>query len=72
MGKSTDYSSMYKAYNDKQLKKDYKNYTKKIREAEDELSDYEDKWYNKFASMETALSKLQSQQSSISSLLGSN
>lgn len=72
MGKSTDYSSMYKAYNDKQLKKDYKNYTKKISEAEDELSDYEDKWYNKFASMETALSKLQSQQSSISSLLGSN
>lgn len=72
MGKSTDYSSMYKAYNDKQLKKDYENYTKKISEAEDELSDYEDKWYNKFASMETALSKLQSQQSSISSLLGSN
>lgn len=72
MGKSTDYSSMYKAYNDKQLKKDYENYTKKISEAEDELSDYEDKWYDKFASMETALSKLQSQQSSISSLLGSN
>lgn len=72
MGKSTYYSSMYKAYNDKQLKKDYENYTKKISEAEDELSDYEDKWYNKFASMETALSKLQSQQSSISSLLGSN
>lgn len=72
MGKSTDYSSMYKAYNDKQLKKDYENYTKKISEAEDELSDYEDRWYDKFASMETALSKLQSQQSSIAGLLGNN
>lgn len=72
MSESTDYSSIYKVYNDKQLKKDYNDYTKKISDAEDELNDYEDRWYNKFSKMEVALSKLQSQTSSISSMLGSN
>lgn len=72
IGRSTDYSSMYKAYNDKQLKKDYDNYTKKIKDAEDKLSKYEDKWYDKFSKMETALSKLQSNQSIVSSMLGMN
>lgn len=72
MRESTEYSSIYKVYNDKQLKKDYKDYTKKISDAEDELNDYEDRWYNKFSKMEVALSKLQSQTSSISSMLGSN
>ena len=72
MSASTDYSSIYKVYNDKQLKKDYNDYTTKISDAEDELNDYEDRWYNKFSKMEVALSKLQSQTSSISSMLGSN
>lgn len=72
MSESTDYSSIYKVYNDKQLKKDYNDYTTKISDAEDELNDYEDRWYNKFSKMEVALSKLQSQTSSISSMLGSN
>lgn len=72
MSESTEYSSIYKVYNDKQLKKDYKDYTTKISDAEDELNDYEDRWYNKFSKMEVALSKLQSQKSSISSMLGSN
>lgn len=71
MGKSTEYSSIYKAYNDKQLKKDYESYTKKIKEAEKKLNDYEDKWYNKFSAMEVALSKLQSQTNSITQMLGS-
>lgn len=70
MGESTEYSSIYKVYNDKQLKKDYDNYTKKIKDAEQKLSDYEDKWYDKFSKMETALSKLQSNQSIVSSMLG--
>lgn len=72
MSASTYYSSIYKVYNDKQLKKDYNDYTTKISDAEDELNDYEDRWYNKFSKMEVALSKLQSQTSSISSMLGSN
>lgn len=67
---STDYSSIYKVYNDKQLKKEYDDYTKKIKEAEQKLSDYEDKWYDKFAAMETAMSKMQSNQNAVSSMLG--
>jgi len=70
MSKTSEYSSIYKVYNDKQLKKDYDNYTKQIKEAEEKLSDYEDKWYDKFSKMETALSKLQSNQSIVSSMLG--
>ncbi len=70
MSTTSDYSSIYKVYNDKQMKKDYDNYTKKIKEAEKKLSDYEDRWYDKFSKMETALSKLQSNQSIVSSMLG--
>ena len=69
MGESTDYSSIYKVYNDKKLKSDYDDYTKKIKEAEDELNDYEDRWYEKFSAMETALAKLQSNSSVVSSML---
>lgn len=71
MSQTSTYSSVYKVYNDKQLKSDYDNYTKKIKEAEEELSDYEDKWYDKFAAMETALAKLQSNSSAVTSMLGS-
>lgn len=70
MMESTDYSSIYKVYNDKKLKKDYDDYAKRIKDAEKELSDYEDKWYDKFAAMEVALSKLQSQSNSVASMLG--
>lgn len=70
MGKTTTYSSIYKVYNDKQLKKDYDDYTKRIKEAEEELSDYEDKWYEKFSAMEVALSKLQSNSNAVTSMLG--
>ena len=66
----TDYSSMYKVYNDRQMTKEYENYTKKIKEAEKELSAYEDKWYKKFSAMEVALSKLQSNSNAVTSMLG--
>ena len=68
--KPTDYRSIYKVYEDKRLKTEYDDYTKKISAAEEELNDYEDKWYDKFSAMEVALSKLQSNQNSISSMLG--
>ncbi len=67
---STDYSSMYKVYDDKKLKEEYDDYTQKIKDAEKELSDYEDKWYDKFSAMEVALSKLQSNQNTVSAMLG--
>ena len=68
--KATDYSSIYKVYEDKRMKTEYDDYTKKIKEAEQKLSDYEDKWYKKFSAMEVALSKLQSNQNTITSMLG--
>lgn len=64
------YSSVYKVYNDKQLKTEYESYTKKIKEAEKELNAYEDKWYKKFSAMEVALSKLQSNTNAVTSMLG--
>ncbi len=70
MMKSTDYSSMYKVYDDKRLKEEYDDYTKKIADAEEKLNDYEDRWYEKFSAMEVALSKLQSNQNAVSSMLG--
>ena len=72
MMKSTDYSSMYKVYDDKRLKEEYEDYDEKIKEAEDKLSDYEDKWYDKFSAMEVALSKLQSNQNAVTSMLGTS
>ena len=66
----TEYSSAYTAYEDVRMKKEYDDYTAKIKELEKKLSDYEDKWYQKFAQMETALAKLQSSASAVTSLLG--
>lgn len=66
----TEYSSAYKVYNDKSMQKDYDDYTTKIADLEAKLKDYEDKWYKKFGAMETALAKLQSNASAVTSLLG--
>lgn len=65
---STSYSSIYKVYNDKQMKSDYSSYTTKIAELEEKLTAAEDRYYAKFAAMETALSKLTSNQNAVSSL----
>ena len=48
----------------------YDDYTVKIKELEKKLADYEDKWYAKFAAMETALAKMQNNASAVTSLLG--
>ena len=66
----TEYSSAYTIYEDVKMKSEYDSYTSKIKELEKKLADYEDKWYAKFAKMETALSKLQSNVSAVTSLLG--
>lgn len=71
LGASSDYSSSSSWFEDKKYKTDISGYTSKISDAEDKLSAYEDKYYKKFASMETALAKLESSTSSITSLLGS-
>ena len=65
-----DYRSYGNVYDDLKLKADYDDYTTKIADLEEKLQDYEDKWYSKFAAMETALAKMQSNSSAITSLLG--
>lgn len=64
------YRSYGNFYDDKKMKSDYDDYTSKISDLEDKLNDYEDKWYSKFSKMETALAKLQSNSSAVTSLLG--
>lgn len=64
------YSSAMTVYDDKKMQKDYDDYTTKIKELEKKLADYEDKWYSKFAAMETALAKMQNNASAVTSLLG--
>lgn len=69
--KSTTLNSAYTVYNDKQMQSDYNDYEDKIDDWEEKISDMEDSYYKKFSEMETALAKLQSTTSSLSSLLGS-
>lgn len=64
------YRSFGNFYDDKKMKTDYDDYKTKIADLEDKLADYEDKWYAKFSAMETALAKLQSNASAVTSLLG--
>ena len=68
--KGTEFSSVYKVYDDKKMKEEYDGYTTKIAEAEKKLQEYEDKWYKKFSAMETAMAKMQSNASAVTALLG--
>lgn len=67
---TNDFSSYNTAYNDKLMKEQYTKYTSKIEKQEERLTAMENKWYAKFTAMETALAKLQSNQSAVSALLG--
>lgn len=69
--KRTSLSSSYTIYNDKQMDTQQTEYKKLIKEWEQKLSDKEDYYYNKFSSMETAMAKLNSTQSSLSGYFGS-
>lgn len=67
---SSSLSSIYTVYNDKEMASEYSDYTDLIKKWEEKLQDKEDYYYKKFSSMETALSKLNSQTSSLSGLFG--
>lgn len=69
--KSTSMKSIYNVYNDKEMASEYSDYTDLIKKWEDKLTEQEDYYYKKFSAMETALTKLQSQTSSLSNLFGS-
>ena len=62
---SSSVSSAYTLYNDKQMTKEYTSYTSKISDKEDEITKWEDYYYKKFSSMESALAKLNQTPSSL-------
>jgi flagellar hook-associated protein 2 len=64
-------SSSLTFYNDITLDDEIDDYEDDIEEWEDRLADLEDKYYDQFSAMETAMAKLQQQQSYLSSLMGS-
>ena len=68
---SNSLRSRYSIYNDKEMTSQYTSYTKTIAEWETKISDKEDYYYKKFSKMETALSKLNSQTSSLSGMFSS-
>lgn len=63
-------SSAFTLYNDKDMKSEYEDYSSDITAMEKKITAMEEKWYQKFAAMETALATLNSKQSAITSLLG--
>ena len=65
---SSALSSFGVVYNDKEMAREYSDYTKTISKWEEKLKDIEESYYKKFAAMESALAKLQSQQSSLANL----
>lgn len=64
-------SSALTFYNDKEMASQLSDYKKEISNWESKLSYMEEKYYSQFSAMETALAKLQSQQNTLSSYLGS-
>lgn len=68
--KSTAVKSVYTVYNDKEMASEYSNYSDLIKQWTDRIKDQEDAYYKKFAKMESALAQLQSNSSSLTSMLG--
>jgi len=69
--KSSTLRSAYTIYNDKQLSTEYSQYNTKITGWEEKISTMEDYYNKKFSAMETAMSKLNSNSASLTSILGS-
>ena len=63
-------SSALTFYSDIKMKNDIKSYEDEIKDWEDKLAEIEDSYFKKFTAMETAMAKLQAQQSSLSGLFG--
>ena len=68
--KSTAYRTVYKVYDDKKIQKEYDDYDDKIAEQEEKLTALEDRYYKQFSRMESAMTKMNSQQSALTSILG--
>ena len=68
--KATSLRSAYTVYNDKEMASEYSDYTNIIKKWEERLQKQEDYYYKKFAAMETALSKINSQAGAFGNMLG--
>ncbi len=68
--RATEYSSGLTFYDDKQMDKDLDKYKTELKQWDDKIAAMEDQYYKKFAAMESAMAKLQAQQSSLGGLLG--
>jgi flagellar hook-associated protein 2 len=70
--KSTSLSSALTIYNDKEISKTITNYKDDLSKLELRLQDMENRYYKQFTAMETMISKLNTQSSSMASLFGMN
>ncbi len=68
----TSISSALTFYNDKQYSTYLTSYQEDLEEIEDRITELSDRYYEQFTAMEKALSNLQSQTSSLSSLFGTS
>lgn len=68
--KSSETRSFGNFYDDKKIKSDIKTYEKKVSDWDDYVKSVEDRYYKQFSKMEAAMTKLNSQQSYISSMFG--
>ena len=66
---STRLSSALTFYNDKEMNSQLSDYKKDISDWEEKLAELEDRYYKQFTAMETAMSKLNSQQNMFTSYL---
>ena len=68
--KTNSMKSAYTVYNDKQLKQQYNDYTKKLDQWTEKVTAIEDKYYKQFAKMESMMATMQAQQSYLNGLFG--
>ena len=68
--KTTELSSAYTLYNDKQMKSQAEKYTKDIKQWETRIADMEESYYKKFTAMEKSLANLNSSQSALTGMIG--
>ncbi len=68
--KSSETRSFGSYYDDKQMKADITKYEKKVADWDDYVKEIEDRYYKQFSKMESAMTKLNSQQNYISSMFG--
>ena len=59
-------------YNDKTMDDEISDYKDKVTKEQEKMTSAEDKFYDQFSAMETAMAKLQAQQTYISQLFGSS